>query len=221
MRKERKEHPSYGMLSFSIGTMNRNISLFGSSIQSHNIITMTLKHGATERMLNNDYYYGKGIIAKVEMSYSQFAELITSMNMEDGVPVTITYTEKDGHIEETPFESKQERFKQEFSEHLNDINQEVNEITRNVNEMFNNKSAIGKRDREKIIKMLKHLSMEIGSNSEFIYEQFNEQMDKTVTEAKGEIEAFCQNKINSIANAAIAEKQGDFKALEYSIDIAN
>lgn len=32
---------------------------------------------------------------------------------------------------------------------------------------------------------------------------FNEQMDKTVMEAKGEIEAFCQNKLNSIAQAAL------------------
>lgn len=33
---------------------------------------------------------------------------------------------------------------------------------------------------------------QIGFNKEFVYGQFNEQMDKTIMEAKGEIEAFCQ-----------------------------
>lgn len=182
---------------------------------------MTLKRASLERSLNNDHYYGGELIAKVEMSYSQFAELITSMNMGDGVPVTIMYTEKEGLIEKSPFESKQEKFRQEFSEHLNNIKQEINDTINSISDMFNNKSNIGKKDREEIIKKLKYLDMHIGSNSEFIYKQFNEQMDKSVTEAKGEIEAFCQNRINSIANAALAEKQGDLKALEHSIDIAN
>ena len=40
--------------------------------------------------------------------------------------------------------------------------------------------------------------------------QFNEQMDKTVMEAKGEIEAFYQNKVNAIASAALMEHRGDY-----------
>lgn len=41
---------------------------------------------------------------------------------------------------------------------------------------------------------------------DFIADQFDEKMDKTVMEAKGEIESFCQNKINSIASAALVEQ---------------
>ena len=44
---------------------------------------------------------------------------------------------------------------------------------------------------------------DIVSNIGFIADKFNEQMDKTVMEAKGEIESFCQNKINAIASAAL------------------
>lgn len=39
----------------------------------------------------------------------------------------------------------------------------------------------------------------------FIADSFNEQMDKTVLEAKGEVEAFVLNKMDAIANKAIAE----------------
>lgn len=61
--------------------------------------------------------------------------------------------------------------------------------------------------------------MQIGVNTEFVYQQFNEQMDKTVMEAKGEVEAFCQNKMNSIAQAALMDHKDDFKSLENPIDL--
>ena len=61
--------------------------------------------------------------------------------------------------------------------------------------------------------------MQIGSNTNFIYKQFNRQMEKTVMEAKGEIESFCQNKINSIAQAALVEQREDIMKLENPVDI--
>ncbi len=44
-------------------------------------------------------------------------------------------------------------------------------------------------------------------------------MDKTVTEAKCEIESFWQNKINSIENSALMEKKDNSGLLEYPMDI--
>lgn len=44
-------------------------------------------------------------------------------------------------------------------------------------------------------------------------------MDKTVTEAKGEIESFCQNKINSIASAALVEHKDELLKLENPVNI--
>lgn len=83
-----------------------------------------------------------------------------------------------------------------------------------VTELFENKKNLTKADRQDIISKLSKLSMSIGSNIDFIAEQFNEQMDKTVMEAKGEIEAFCQNKVNSIASAALVEHKDDLLKLE-------
>ena len=44
---------------------------------------------------------------------------------------------------------------------------------------------------------------------DFIAGQFNEQVDKTIMEAKGEIEAFYQDKVNLFANAALVEHKED------------
>ena len=46
-------------------------------------------------------------------------------------------------------------------------------------------------------------------------------MDKTITEAKGEIEAFAQNRINAIAQQAIAEQKDATLKLESPVDISH
>lgn len=58
------------------------------------------------------------------------------------------------------------------------------------------------------------LNYDIGSNIGFVADQFNKQMDKTIMETKGEIESFCQNKINSIANAELVKKEMKFLNLK-------
>lgn len=50
---------------------------------------MYLREGEVTRELSNDFYYGGNEIVEVKMSYSQFAELITSMNQGTGVLVTL------------------------------------------------------------------------------------------------------------------------------------
>ena len=206
-------HPSYGMLGFYRRT-GRGIPLFGSSIQHNDIIAMVLRHGEVERGLNGDWYSGHGVIAEVEMSYSQFVEAISSMNMGNGVPVTVRFTEKDGHIAERPFVSKKQIFEQEFADHLHHIKNEASSLVEDVEALFNEKKTINQSDRKLILEKLKRLEMGIGSNTEFIYRQFNEQMDKTVMEAKGEVEAFMQNKLLSIANEKLVEHKDDINKLE-------
>ena len=44
-------------------------------------------------------------------------------------------------------------------------------------------------------------------------------MEKTVTEAKGEIEAFAENRLMSIAQAALVENREDLMKLENPVDL--
>ncbi len=63
--------------------------MFGSSIMHNNVIRLS-----TEREGNEDWFLAgtdiNDMIVEVEMSYTQFAEAITSLNIGDGIPVTIT-----------------------------------------------------------------------------------------------------------------------------------
>ena len=62
--------------------------------------------------------------------------------------------------------------------------------------------------------------LDVYKRQDFIVNQFNEQMDKTVMEAKGEIEAFYQNKVNTIASAALVEHRDELKRLDNPVEIS-
>lgn len=122
-------------------------------------------------------------------------------------------------IPECDFISKRKQFEDEFKKKREEATNESQQLLQEVTNLFSQKKALTKADKENVLKKLNKLSMDLGCNMDFIATQFNEQMDKTVMEAKGEIESFCQNKINSIANAALVEHRNDILKLENPVDI--
>lgn len=199
------KHPSYGMLSFS--RMNCSaIPLFGSSIKHRNPIRLTISHGSMDRGINNDWYHARGRIIEVEMSQSQFADAITSFNMGDGVPCTIRFTERDGNIPECNFVNKVEQFTQEFSDNLSGVKESLDNCIISVEEILKNKKAPTKAEKEAILNTLKRARQSIGGNANYMCNCFAEQMDKTVKEAKGEIESFMQHRVHTFAANAMLEQ---------------
>lgn len=212
------KHPSFGMLSFN-RTHGGHSNLFGSSIQHNDTIHMVLREGVVTRGLNDDWYVGEDEILEVEMSQSQFAELITSMNVGTGTPCTIKYLRGKGRINEADFINKRQQITNEFKESMNERMSDAKEFYDEVNELFTTKKSIGKGDREMILRRLANVTQGMESSSKFIFDQFQNQIDKTITEAKGEIEAFAQNKINAIAQQALVEQKEDILKLENPVDV--
>lgn len=210
-------HPSFGTIEFDRVNGN-STSLFGSSIKHRDTIIMKVSHADITRGLNSDHFFADKPIVEIEMSQSQFAEAITSMNHSNGVPVTIRYTEKDGFINGCNFVNKKEQFVNEFKEEKDKIMKNSRQLIQEVCELFNKKS-LTKSDKENILSKLSMLNKDIGSNMDFVVRQFHEQMDKTVNESKGEIEAFFQNKVNSIANNTLVEHREELLKLDSPVDI--
>ena len=218
MENEYMKHPSYGLLRFS--RMSGGITnLFGSSIQHKDTIRLCISECDVKRDLSTDWYHDNGRIIEVEMSYSQFAEAITSMNVGSGVPVTIRWVRGEGRIEPCPFTDKKQQFEEEFKHRLDKANETANQLILNVEKLFEEKKNLTNNDKNENLSMLTKIYQSINDNSDFVYRMFNEQMDKTTTEAKGEIESFMQNKINSIAQASLVEQREQFLSLENPVSI--
>ena len=211
-------HPAFGMVGFYRVSGGKR-TLFGSSIDHNDRICLRIRHGEEFRGLSNDFYMGTGDIVEVEMSYSQFAECISAMNVGDGVPCTITYTEKDGHIPAISKNmSKRQQFRDEFTEYIQKAMGSIQEQIIRIQESLDSKKNLGVKERQEIVKKLGIVRSNIGCNLDFVASQFDEQIDKSVNEAKGEIEAFCQNKLLSIAERSLVEHKDDFQKLESPIN---
>lgn len=219
LERETYKHPAFGMIGFSRITGGDNV-LFGSSIKHNDCIQLTITHGEQNRSLHTDWYYGRDQIVKIEMSYSQFAECISAMNIGSGVPCTIRYTEKDGHIPAIKENnSKREQFRNEFSDTIAKAMEQVQNQIDQIQQSIDTKKSLGVKDRKEIISRLQQVKCDIGYNLDFCVEQFDEQMEKSTMEAKGEIEAFYQNKINSIAQDALVKKKDELIGLENPVEL--
>lgn len=181
------EDPTFGVISFS-RIHSTGQPLVGSSIKHNNSIMMEVKTAQWIRNLNTDRWFGDKLIVRIEMSPTQFVDAITQLNCGE-IPCTIRYTRDGGHIElDAPFESKVTQFDAEFREKIDEVTAEFDDVIKVAEEAHVQK---------KVLFALKQLKMHIKSNMPFVKEQFTEQMERTVTEAKGEIEATIEGKIRS------------------------
>lgn len=188
--------PSYGMVGFYRSHHNPH-PVFGSSIKHSDTIDLVIGQGSVTRELNQDWYSKEHDIVRVTMSYSQFVEAITNMNMGNGIPCTIRYTKEKGFIEHPDFEDKSKILKDEFLKKCKDQLTELEEGKEVLNELLEKKS-LNKADRKQIADLIDNVLRLYKNQLPFIQSQFQQQMNQTLLEAKGEIEAFAQNKMHSL-----------------------
>ena len=202
-----EQHESYGMMSF-----NRfdggNGAFFGSSIKPDGGIEMTLKTGEVRHNLNHDWYRGKETIARVRMTGAQFADLITNLNMGEGVPVTLEYVHGK-HMSEPPFINKRIQFEENFKQEMKEVSNQMLELTKRTEEILSRAKAPTKKEKEEILLNIAMLNQKVSSDMPFVHKSFNEQMDKTVKEAKNEIETYVNSTIHSLG----MEKMSELKQL--------
>lgn len=201
-------HPSFGLISFTRGQYSQQQSLFGSSIKHTNTITMRLSNAHKHRGLNYDSYSsaGENEIVEVEISAAQFAEMITSMNCGDGTPCTIRRIGND-FFEGVEEESKTEVHSREFAETLSKATVDIKKTRQEVFELLSKKKSLNKADRETVIRGMNRFVQFADSNTRYYLKSFNEQMQKTVTEAKAEVESFITGTVTKMGLESIWKQQ--------------
>lgn len=193
----KETHESYGMIGVSRFSCSPGISLFGSSIKHSNAISITIRAAEVCRHLNRDWYHGLDEIIEVELSPTQFAEMITSLNVGDGVPCTIRHINL--NRKENPPEVKQRQiFEDEFKNDIKELEKICSEDVKEIDKILNKKGTITVKERKEAWNKVLKVFNKIGDHIPFLQKQFNEAMDKTVLEAKGEVDAFVTNKVTSL-----------------------
>lgn len=185
---EETEHKSFGVITIS-KIYGNETALFGSSIKHRNYIRVEVKNAKIERKYHSDYIHSVGIpILEFNLSLTQYAEMLAHLNQGTGTPITIKRIGKD-EIEQCPFESKQDTFNKELKTTIKDTQIQSENMVAGISKILEKKS-LGKKDKEEILTLISQLKMQIEQNLPYIQKTLAKQMDKTVLEAKGEIEGF-------------------------------
>lgn len=211
MEDEIFEHESYGLLQISRQTCNSPVTFFGSSIKCSSIISVRLFRAEKHRHLNRFWYHPRETLFEIEMTPNQFAELITTLNAGVGSPVTIKRIGRD-EMGECPHESIRELFEDEFEKQVNKINEVVKTLTNEAEYILNEKGGIKVKDKQRLKSLIEEINREIFANTPYMQTSFNKSMDKTVAEAKTEVDSFVGNMIIKLGKEQLDLKQ-NFKFL--------
>ena len=195
MEKDRHlKHPCFGLARFS-RVFGYSGFMFGSDVQSDNFIELTINHA--ERVQGDyrvHYYdYGKPIV-RLKMTQTQFAELLTNMNIGNGVPVTLEavngeqieqfdLNEAKNHLDEL-----KDDFKERSKKTVNSLIETSNELKRIIN-----KKNLSKKDQEDAMNLLDRYITEIRSNMPFFIKLYKEETADIVQRAKSELDGMIQS----------------------------
>lgn len=203
--EESKTHPSYGLVQFNRTSNGGRTKLFGSAIKSHaNTVRLSVSDNVQHiKGEFGDRYYASGAaIVEVELSAAQFAELITTMNIGQGVPCTIRRLGFKS-IEEPPDEtSEADRMHGQFKAKMRAAGREFRDYVEGLPAKME-AMKIPAKHREAIMAPVARMLQEIESNAPFWLQMFEESSEKIVTTAKSEIEAFIISGIHAAGMKAI------------------
>lgn len=192
MKETRKRHPAYGVAGFSrVG--GRFKRLFGSHLPNHESV-IALRIGRAEEITSDGSTHvwssAKDAIVEVYFSAAQFAELLTTMNIGNGVPCTIRHVMREaaGPIPESD-STEIQRVRDAFQARADQLSADVSTLEEQVAELLEKKGALTKAEKDQIRHNLSTLKGSIRSGLPYVIEQFEEATEKVVQHAKAELDA--------------------------------
>ena len=203
--EEIETHPAYGQI--AISRVQGNCNLYGSGIKNHGGF-MTLKVYSSERHhhLNKDWYSTRKLLLEINLSQAQYATLITTPNIGEGVPCTITYHngEMKPAINDVA-ETEAEKIVTVFKREQEDFVRELEEEARRCAAILDKKGPILVGERQALREMVVRTMERVKDNRPFVVEQFQRAAERTVTAAKGEVEAYTMTALAKLGLTKLSE----------------
>lgn len=192
-------HPSFGMIGAARWTCGgRGSVLFGSHLPGHNAgVTLTIRAAGRSFDLGHERVsaasVGGRVLAEVDLSTVQWAELLTSMNVGDGVPCTVRYVTGDAETggrrpDPPPVDSEPERVRVEFADLLRERADAVRASRAAVAGKLRAKAGVALA--KEVDDILAAVEQDLRSNSPWYVRQFTEATDRVANAVKAEVDGF-------------------------------
>lgn len=201
-------HPAFGMISIdrSYNCSGRR-PLFGSNLVKHpTLISVSIKRGVRCHHLSYDSYFERGLpIAEVDLSATQFTELLTTMNHGSGTPCTLRWANGKRVPDLEEDESEIERLQSELIAELKERTDKLKKTRDSLKEIL---AGVSKKKQKEATAALDSAIAELEGGLAFVLEQFQEATDKVVMAAKGEVVSYIDQMAGEEGAKILAEKFG-------------
>ncbi len=206
MSTDRKEetHPAYGVVGFYRQTGGGR-KLFGSHTRPSTTVVLKISKAASYHDLGQDWNMSKGQpIIEITLSPAQFAQLLTTMNVGDGVPCTISRLNNE-RVPEIPDDTKNETTKihDSFKESMVKVGERLNTLEQRAESLLAGRLKPTKANLDLLHKEVLMTMQDVKSNFPFMLEQFTKSAHKVVTQVKAEVDAFVTHAVQVTGLKAI------------------
>lgn len=187
----RESHESYGMISFSRTSSTDPTYLFGSDVTHTHLIHLVVQLGGERtRDLNHDYYSAHGPIAlDAYLSEAQFAQMVTSLNIGDGVPCTVCRVGEQRFSLPERTKPVIERFTAEAEGYIAQAMQEISDARTAVQSIYDGDKKANKDTLKDLLFRLEVAQRNLTSNQAYLAKCAQERLEKMHAEAVAEFEA--------------------------------
>ena len=177
MDGEYESNPAWALIG-AYRTQGTPTTVFDSDIQHQHTVVVKVEHAERARDLHRDWIHARKQIIEIQMSEAQWASFVSSMN-SSGVPCTLLWTEKDGHIPRLEYAPRLEQS-------MNETRKAADKMMEGVVEAFatyKEKKTVGN------LRSLEAAIANAGSNVEFAASSLSRHAENVVTKARADIEA--------------------------------
>jgi len=197
-------HESFGLVGIHRVTGHKH--LFGSEIEHGAFFRLQVSQARVRHSHGRDWYNGGRELISIYLSAAQFAEMITTLNVGQGVPCTIDRVLGE-QMEEPPkfVKNETEKIRDAFKGRIDGVVSFLRDQIR-ISKPLLDKKSLTQADRKIIFSTLESTLQEIERNAPFIVKSFQEAAEKVETTAKAEIETYMTLVLNRMGLDA-ARKQ--------------
>jgi hypothetical protein len=213
-------HPSYGVISFS--RCQGNPDLVGSDLDKHyHYVTLNISRATLHRTDHDDHYQGSisGDLIRVDMSEAQFSQLLTTMNIANGVPCTIRRI-LNTSVEPPPrIKGRIHHIRDRFAETIADFATKIQTTALDRMREILRKDRLTKADRDELLRMYEDVGNKLTDYAPFIVDMMNEAVAARVQAAKTEVASFTAVALARIGMTTLDAANSAVKGLPATTDV--
>lgn len=179
-------HPAFGMavVTRSSGTSR---PLFQSDLTHRETMNLSIHTASRSRDLNSDWVHADDEIIEVEMSLAQWGQLVSSVGLGSGTPVTIRHLPDNHLVPDLPYEPRIQRNLDEVDGTVDKLLERIARDLEVLTDVIENKRGI-KATRE----ALRNLSSSVANakgNTRFAVKTLTEAAEQVLSQTRADIEA--------------------------------